>query len=98
VRSDDSGLDSPKAQRPRGRSIGHGWGVDKGDEFFMQSSGVLAPDLSDVVSPRRDPDPFLVRGSSRGELNQCLPSLFARSLLLDPSSRSLLLTTSTAVS
>jgi len=56
VRSGDSGLDSPKAQRPRGRSIGHDRGVDKGDEFSMQLSEVLAPDRSYVASPRRDSD------------------------------------------
>jgi len=56
VRSGDSGLDSPEAHRPCGRSIGHGRGVDKGDEFSMQLSGVPAPDRSYVVSPRRDPD------------------------------------------
>jgi len=56
VRSGDSGLDSPEAQRPRGRSIGHGRGVDKGDEFSMQPSGALAPDCSYVASPRRDPN------------------------------------------
>jgi len=56
VRSGDSDLDSPEAHRPCGRSIGHGRIVDKGDEFSMQLSGVLAPDRPYVASPRRDPD------------------------------------------
>jgi len=38
VRSGDSGLDSPEVHGPRGRSVGHSWGVDKLDELFMQLS------------------------------------------------------------
>jgi len=56
VRSGDSGLDSPEAHRPCGRSIGHGWVVDKGDQFSVQLSMVLTPDCPYVASPRRDPD------------------------------------------
>ena len=33
VRGGDSGMNSPEVHRPRGRVIGPGWGIDKGDEL-----------------------------------------------------------------
>ena len=55
MRSSDSRLDSREVHRPRGRIIGPGWGVDKGDEFVMQLGGVLL--RLDFIrgSPRKDP-------------------------------------------
>ena len=69
VRSDDSGLDSPKVHDPVGGSLVLAGWVDKGDEFFMQLSGELSCSRLVRGLPRRaQTSSYVVPPSGLGSL------------------------------